>query len=254
MSPLPFIKAHSVLLLCILLGLSGGIFTGLLGLLLGLLLEPLAHQYVRETQIRAYLIDPGPELGFEPRPGITAFCGLGVLCISQIRHFGSDFELYSISETAANLFHCADQDRPYLDQVCRIARDNWTLLNTDLLSESLKARIDGQVKTSELIQFFTGLSPAPSLQYQDTIDRISRVVAPEELQKTTGYPWDLLGVSSEASVQDIKRAFRRLALQFHPDSLAALTDLQKETAAESFIRIRLAYRKALSLKNHRGSG
>lgn len=56
-------------------------------------------------------------------------------------------------------------------------------------------------------------------------------------------PYQVLGVSPSASTQDIKRAYRRLALKYHPD-------VNKEAGAqEKFMRIKQAYNTLLNSKS-----
>ncbi|KAL7152268.1 hypothetical protein ABFS83_04G086100 [Erythranthe nasuta] len=56
-------------------------------------------------------------------------------------------------------------------------------------------------------------------------------------------PYEVLGVPSSASTKDIKRAYRKLALQFHPD-------VNKEAGAqEKFMRIKHAYNTLLTSKS-----
>ncbi|XP_068668967.1 uncharacterized protein [Aristolochia californica] len=61
-------------------------------------------------------------------------------------------------------------------------------------------------------------------------------------------PYDVLGVSPSATSEEVKRAYRRLALKFHPD-------VNKEAnAQEKFMRIKHAYNTLLNSKSQRKYG
>ena len=53
-----------------------------------------------------------------------------------------------------------------------------------------------------------------------------------------GSPWDILSLSPGASSDDIKKAWRKAALAFHPDKHPAD---KKEWATEQFLRAKAAY-------------
>ena len=60
-------------------------------------------------------------------------------------------------------------------------------------------------------------------------------------------PYRILGVSRDASEEDIKKAYRRLAKQYHPD-------VNKEPGAEEkFKQIQNAYQKIMDMKKHGGN-
>jgi DnaJ like chaperone protein len=56
-----------------------------------------------------------------------------------------------------------------------------------------------------------------------------------------GRAWAVLGVSSDASVEDIKTAYRQLLLQHHPDKVANLGSEFVKVAEEKFKAIQEAY-------------
>lgn len=69
--------------------------------------------------------------------------------------------------------------------------------------------------------------------------------------------YELLGVNRQDSIREIKRVYRTLAAQFHPDSLHNLSNAQKEAATEAFVRISEAYKSILGERENtfvEGSG
>ncbi|UGQ16549.1 MULTISPECIES: J domain-containing protein [unclassified Borrelia] len=61
-------------------------------------------------------------------------------------------------------------------------------------------------------------------------------------------PYDVLGLKYNSSDDDIKRAYKKLVIQFHPDRFTNDPIRQKE-ANEKFIRIRDAYEKICKERN-----
>lgn len=55
----------------------------------------------------------------------------------------------------------------------------------------------------------------------------------------------ILGVEETANPEEIKRVYRKLAGQFHPDSLSLLSDFQKEQSNTAFLKIKAAYERII---------
>jgi len=66
--------------------------------------------------------------------------------------------------------------------------------------------------------------------------RITPILQALQLVEETEGPWGILGLSPGASSSEIKKAYRRLSLQYHPDH-----NQDDPEAEEHFLKIRLAY-------------
>lgn len=51
----------------------------------------------------------------------------------------------------------------------------------------------------------------------------------------------ILDVASDASEEDVKKAYRKMAMRFHPDRLQGLKENEKKAAEEKFVRVQKAY-------------
>lgn len=61
--------------------------------------------------------------------------------------------------------------------------------------------------------------------------------------------YDIIGLSPQASDQEIHSVYRKLASQFHPDTGTDLDDSQREQANEAFLRIQDAYNRIITDRN-----
>ena len=109
-----------------------------------------------------------------------------------------------------------------------------------LFYEAASIGSESAIRTSRTSRFIIRIC-----RILDIEDRYREIAADiVHTQDNTNY--ELLGVSREDSIQEIKRVYRTLAAHFHPDSLHGLDSTQKEAATEAFIRIRSAYEHILS--------
>jgi len=64
-------------------------------------------------------------------------------------------------------------------------------------------------------------------------------------------PYLILGINHTASIDDIKKAYRNIALMCHPDKLDKnISDSEKQTRIEKFKEATLAYKKLMSTQHY----
>ena len=61
--------------------------------------------------------------------------------------------------------------------------------------------------------------------------------------------YEVLGVDKSASADDIKKAYRKMAMKYHPDKVASAGEEIRQKATEKFRGINEAYE---SIKRQRG--
>jgi hypothetical protein len=238
-------------------GLAAGWFGCLVGFVIGGLTDVLLKQARADRALIGYLESPGAVDFQEPSPGAAAFCALSTLVAASApdRRSGLTADHVCLAERiarrAAERFGVGRTALPILESFVRLASLRLDLLNPDLLAESFAARRkpfrDAAVLAASLAEFATGKGGA------DLVVRICACVGPgvtggrekgasaEELVDED--PWKVLGLEADASTNEVKTAFRRLAVNVHPDSVGAEDDAEKSKAAENFIHIAAAYRE-----------
>jgi len=56
-------------------------------------------------------------------------------------------------------------------------------------------------------------------------------------------------VNTNADEEEVKKAYRKMAMRFHPDRLLGLSDNEKKAAEEKFLSVQKAYE---NIKRKRG--
>ena len=59
-------------------------------------------------------------------------------------------------------------------------------------------------------------------------------------------PWQILGVKADASREEIRKAFHKLAVQYHPDKVHHMGEDFQKVAHEKFLELQKAYNRLTS--------
>jgi hypothetical protein len=227
------------------LGRIAGVITGLV---LGYFLDELWAQLRYDRTVLAYFENPGPYHFYEEESGLAAFCALGVFLVSkaQPKALGDDAAVVRIAGGAASVFPKGRKIESQAEAFCRLAMRRVSLLNPDLLTESLAARRRGagdlSLLGSELAAMALGREARrEALSIRQFLD--PSYVPPSDYIAED--PRKLLGVPPDASREEIKSAFRRLALMFHPDNQSGMGEEERKKAGDTFMKIQDAYRELL---------
>jgi hypothetical protein len=233
------------------IGLAGGAAGAAAGLVLGLLLREVFDRFNADRAALDYLENPGPSDFYEGEPGLAAYCALSIIVLSlslskKNRRGGNSLPLTEAASRDAVLSFPGEP--VFVELFCRLAASCRRRLNPDLLAESLASRRRNSGDLPALGKALGALAEGD--EAKDTARRIRRILDPGyEAHETdapdsrNNHPWEILGLAEGASQEEVKSVYRRLAIQFHPDSLAGLSENQKMEAERVFIRIKEAYRE-----------
>jgi DnaJ like chaperone protein len=243
-----------------LIGAMAGVPGILFGLILGYLVQELFGQFRSDRAVAAYFENPGRPHFYEGEPGLAAWCALAVIILSEsvspeVRGPAIGEE---VSRGAVSVFPGAGAYSPLIESFCRLAESRRESLNPDLLAESLAARRSMRGDLPALGKTLHALASGDealrtAAHIRGILDPGYRVFeqgvhnAAEHIFSHAPkiHPWEVLGLKPGASPEEVKSTFRRLAIQFHPDSVQGLDEKHQKEAARVFMRIEEAYREIL---------
>jgi len=227
-----------------------GLFLGIPGIVIGIVLGyfvgGLCSQLGNDKEVCRYFENPGPSSFDEGESGLAAFCALGVYLLSKAspKVLTDEAAAARVAGGAVSVFSQGKSIGALAESFCRLAFDRLPVLNPDLLAESLYARCheagDRALFGSELSSMAMGKEAQQEAFYiRQFLDPSYQPPPPENPEDD---PWTVLGISKGASYNEVKSIFRQLALMFHPDNQAGLSDAERKKLGEAFIKIRDAYR------------
>jgi DnaJ like chaperone protein len=119
----------------------------------------------------------------------------------------------------------------------------------------------GYAARLQLLHYLFGIASADNVVHPDEVEIISVIsrymgVSDPDYNsikamfvKNTGWAYDVLEITSGASNDEVKKAYREMAKKHHPDKVANLGDDVKRAATEKFQKISAAYEE---IKKQRG--
>jgi DnaJ like chaperone protein len=104
------------------------------------------------------------------------------------------------------------------------------------------AKSDGDVSTSEmqLIERIAAMLGVPNVEFESVKNMFYRNVDSD---------YKILGIEESASDDEVKKAYRKMAVTFHPDKVASMGEEYQKGAKEKFQMIQDAYE---AIKKRRG--
>ncbi|MCX6306352.1 MAG: TerB family tellurite resistance protein [Bacteroidetes bacterium] len=114
----------------------------------------------------------------------------------------------------------------------------------------------------QLVNYLFGIAAADGLYHPDEVDMISTIagymgVSAADFNSTkamyvknAGWAYDVLEITSAATDDEVKKAYRDMAKKHHPDKVAHLGDDIRKSATEKFQKISAAYDE---IKKQRGT-
>jgi DnaJ like chaperone protein len=229
--------------------LNGGVIGAGTGLLLGYFVQVVAGQFYMDLAVARYFENPGRSVFPEGEPGIAAYCGLGIYIMLKSNYQNDTLCISQVSESAAASFSRGTRALPLIELFCRIAISRRTSLNPDLLAESLMARRRPREDSPRLGEQLERLALGKEARREaaairQTLDPRYQPPDPEAPEEALD-PYLLLGLTPGASRETVKSAFRKLAVQYHPDVLQNMDEEQRKNATLAFIAIKEAYREIM---------
>ncbi|MDR1388365.1 MAG: J domain-containing protein [Treponema sp.] len=242
------LRFRTATLIWVAAGGGAGYFLGIpgaaIGALLAYFLSELFFQLGTDRAVLKYIESPGSSSFYEGEPGLAAFCALGVFLLSRAspRVLSDEAAAVRIAGGAVSVFPHNAAIGPLAESFCRLAFTKSDALNPDILCESLAARRhnagDLALLAAELSSMAAGrFAKQEAFYMRQFLDPSYQPPIPEAVED----PWKVLGVSEGAGRDEIKSAFRSLALMFHPDNQTGLSEEERKKMNDPFIKVRDAY-------------
>lgn len=145
-------------------------------------------------------------------------------------------------ETATEALHCLKQILEQHIDVIAVSRQCGENMNYSTRIHLIHllfsiAAADGQIDDSE-VKVIEQIGAGMFISFAD-LKSIEAMFKPREDNKKWAY--DILEIQPNASQDEIKKAYRKMAMKYHPDKVATLGESAKKIATEKFRKVKEAY-------------
>ncbi len=247
-----------------LVGGTAGLLLGLklFGLIFGVLLGALADILLQDLRLRRSL-HGSTDGRYQPELEFIISLTRKVLGAASLHGPAPRHDVMYLQEQLLRRFHLTPRGESVVRELCKSSAAAG--LDSDQLSEEAGRSLHSSVELSPeeqlaaarlLFEAATLSEPDKRIshkgkQYVQQSCRSLRIcpeyvqVAAKMVNREDTADYEVLGVPPEAGTDEIKRVYRTLAAQFHPDSLHGLSAEQQKAATEAFMRIRNAYERII---------
>lgn len=148
------------------------------------------------------------------------------------QQFGNQFNTSHLQ----TLKHFLDAPSIPIDQICSDIRMRAQVeIRIQLLHYLFGiAQSDGQVSDQEIktLQYLANLLQVPPMDFRSVQGMF---------KQNLNADYEILGIEESASDEEVKKAYRQMAVRYHPDKVASLGEEYQKGAKEKFQRIQEAY-------------
>lgn len=162
--------------------------------------------------------------------------------LNYVRDFlNKQFDEELVAEQLQLLKEVLKQDLQ-VDEICNQVRQNMRVSEKRLLLQFLFgiAAADGNIDNAEL-GTLRSVTVKMGLGIQDFVAMQSMYMPKSRPSRSLDY--EVLGLNKNASWDEIKRAYKKLAIQHHPDKVAHLGDEHVQAAKDKFQKIQQSYER-----------
>ena len=134
----------------------------------------------------------------------------------------------------------------YADMLEGLTRNNESLKDVSIENLFKIASADEVISETEM-RLLKKVAKIIGLEDRE-FARLKKHFKPNPISKKLMTSYDILGVSQDASVDEIKARWKKLIVIYHPDKLANASEKEKKIATKRMAEINLAYQEIVKAK------